>query len=282
MVATGAVAGTAAAIFQMLPTLLAVTNIIVYIVAILFFGSIAAKGWRGYMAWPKKLGLRVLLGAVCVITGVAITPLLRLDNPMIKLLQLDMIAGMLIATIVLFAALKLMTLNVPYSMVLKERIAHLQSRLEKRKDKEAEMPKNRLKSPTTIAGIVVFIAFIVFAMMNFHGLPDTKTNLLQSMGLSEADFAKITDAMNAFQNSPLGNMSAGCLASLQEMQGKPSLYENPPAYANDVLKAEIASKAGQNVAGLYKIDSNGRSLVIALLENGKQCYATTTEFCMCA
>jgi hypothetical protein len=277
----GEMMGSMAEIFQMLPTLLSLVNIIVYVVAVLFFGSIAAKGWRGYLSWPKKLALRLALGFVCVVTGVSVAPFLRLDGPFFKVMGIDLIAGMIVSTVVIYAAMKLMMLSVPYSLVLKEKIRVLQERLDRRKDRDAEAPKSKIRHPATVAGIVILVVFIAFALLNFRGVPDIRQSMLSGLGLSEEDFSRITEAMNQYASSPLANMSASCLVTVQEMQGKEGLWNNPPQYTNAALEAEIESKSGDSVAGMFKLESGGKTLIVAMLNNTKQCYATTTEFCTC-
>ena len=259
MAINGAMAANLMGIFQMLPTMLSYMQILIYVIAVLFFGSIAVAGFRGFLTWPRKLLLRLVLGAMCVVTGVAITPFVRINNDILSLLQLDSFIGMLVSSIILLVCMHLMTLNIPYSVVLKERIKRLTDRLEKREDKNAKMPENRLKHPATIAGLVLFIAFMGFSLLNFHGFPDMKHDIYSSMGMSESDIASMNDALGQYINSPLANVSANCMAALQEMQGKEGLTET--VYENDATKAAVESAAGGTVSEMYKLESGGRTLI---------------------
>lgn len=281
MVVTGSMAGTLVGIFQMLPTMLSFAQILIYIVAILFFGSIAIWGYRGFLTRARRLLLRIVLGAICIVTGVAIASLMPLDNALLKLLQLDSFIGMLVSSIVLLVALKLMTLNVPYSTVIRERIRCLEEKLAERKDKDAKMPEDRLRHPATIIGLALFLGFLGFSLLNFHGFPDMKQNIFSTLGISESDMNKINDAFSQYMNSPLANLSTNCIAAMQEVQGKGDLLKNPPAYTNAALKSEIEEKSGEPVSEMYRVDSSGKTLIIAVLGSNRQCFATPEEFCIC-
>jgi hypothetical protein len=195
-------------------------------------------------------------------------------------MQLDMFIGMLVSSIVLLAAMKLMTLSVPYSAVLKEKIKRMMDKLEKRKDKDAKMPEDRLRHPATIAGLVIFIGFIAFSLINFHGFPDMKQNIFSSLGISDSDMAQINDAMNQFQSSPFANLSAGCMSTLSEIQGKEGLQDE--VYEDDAVKVMIEQAAGGPVSEMYKLESGGKTLINAAMASGKHCFATPTEFCICS
>jgi hypothetical protein len=275
-------AGNMAALFQMLPLIFSVMQLVVYAVAVLFFGSIAIRGWRGYLSRPKRLLMRLALGLICVVTGTGIAPLLAIDNVIFKMLQFETLLGMVVASIVMLVSLRLMTLNVPYSLVLKRKIKSLMEKLEKREDKNAEMPKDMLRSPATIAGIVIFAAFIVLSLLSFRGFPDMQHSIYSAMGLSDADIAMINDAVQQYQNSPFSKLSASCQSAIMEMQGKDELSRNPPLYENDALKAKIESGSGQAVSEMHRLDSNGLTLIKSVGAEGKQCFATTTDFCICA
>jgi hypothetical protein len=271
-------AGTLAGIFQMLPVILSSIQILIYIVAILFFGSIAVWGYRGFLTRMKRLLLRLVLGAICVVTGVAIAPLVGLGNPLFKLLQLDSFVGMFISSIVLLVALKLMTLSVPYSTVLKERIKRLQEKLEKRKDKDAKAPEDRLRHPATVAGLVLLIGFLGFSLLNFHGFPDMKQSIFSTLGISESDMNKINDALNQFVNSPFANLSSNCMSALEEMQGK-NIQET--VFTDAATKAILEQGANESVSEMYRLESGGKVLINAAMESGRHCFATPYEFCIC-
>jgi len=280
MAGAASMVGTLAGIFQMLPTILTAMQALVYVVAIMFFGSIAIWGYRGFLTRWKKLALRLVLGAICLVTGISITPLLGISNTFLKLVQLDIFIGMLVSSIVILITLKLMTLSVPYSTVLKERIKRMTDKLEKRKDKDAKMPEDRLRHPATIAGLVIFIGFIAFSLINFHGFPNMQQSIFSSLGISDSDMAKINDAMSQFLNSPFANLSAGCMSTLEEVQGKEGLTE--AVFEDPVIKSMVEAAVGEPVSELYKMESGGKTLVIAAMSSGKRCFATPDEFCICS
>lgn len=265
--------GILAGLFQMLPLIFSTMQILVYVVAILFFGSIAVKGYKGFLAWHKKLLLRIVLGAICVVSGISITPLLRIDNTLFKLAQLDMFAGMLISSIILLISMRLITLNIPFSLVLKEKIRRLQEKLEKRKDKDAKIPENRIKHPATIIGLIIFIGFIAFSLFNFHGFPDMQHSIFSALGISESDMNKISQAMSQY----------ACVSVVQEIGKNESLMANynQYIYTNPNTKSMIEHGSNDTVSEMYRLESNGKVLIISALSSGRKCYSTETEICTC-
>lgn len=279
MAVDASMVGTLAGIFKMLPFIMSSVQILVYIVAIFFFGSIAVTGYRGVLTRPKRLLLRIVLGTICVVTGISIAPLLQIDNQLLKLAQLDAFLGMLVSSIVILASMRLMTLNIPYSAVLREKIARLKEKLEKREDRDAKIPKDRIRHPATIAGLAVFIGFIAFSLLNFHGFPNMQQNIFSALGISESDMSKISEAMEQFQSSPFSNLSAGCMSALQEIQGK-NIQET--VYDNAAVRALIENGAGETISEMYRLESSGKILINAAMSSGRHCFATPDEFCICS
>lgn len=273
MAGVGDMVGSLSGIFQMLPMIFSLMQPLIYVLAILFFGSIAVLGYRGYLTGVKHFLLRLLLGAICVVTGTSIAPLLRIENPLLKLAQLDTFAGMLSSSVILLFSMRLMTLNVPYSTVLREKIRRLQEKLERRQDKDAKIPENRIKNPATIIGLIIFIGFIAFSLFNFHGFPDMQQSIFSALGISESDMNKISQAMSQY----------ACVSVVQEVGKNESLMANynQYVYTNPNTKSMIERGSNDTVSEMYRLESNGKVLIISALSSGRKCYSTETEICTC-
>lgn len=280
MAGAASMVGSLAGIFQMLPALLNLTQIAFYIVSIVFFGWIAVLGYRSFLPKLKRLGLQIVLGAISMVCGISLSAFFQYNNILYQILWVDKLVGMLVTSIVLLISMRLMTQCIPYGPTLREHIKRLQEKLEKREDRNAKMPENRLRHPATIAGLVIFIGFIAFSLINFRGFPDMKQSIFSSLGISDSEMAKINEAMQQFLNSPFANLSAGCLSSLEEVQGKEGLRE--VTFEDAAIKSMVEAAAGEPVSEMYKLESGGRTLVIAAMSSGKRCFATPTEFCICS
>jgi len=266
-----------AGMLKLLPLVSPVISIVIDLAIILFFGSIALIGYKGYLSGIRKLGMRLFFGLVCFMGGVALAPFIPIGDQLLKLMVGSLI-GDAISAAVIAVALRLMTLNLPYSLVLREKIKVLQDKLDKRSDRDAKVPNDRTLEPATVAGILVFLGFIVFSLLNFHGFPDIMKDTMSAMGLGDKELAEISALASQYENSPLANMSAACRSSVS-LLGVSGLTDT--VYEDQALKAIIETKENDTVSEMYKMESNGKVLINAALSSGKHCYTTQTEFCYC-
>ncbi len=183
------------------PTALFWSQVSVYVVAILFFGHIAAYGYRGYLNRFAQLGLRLLLGALALVGGLALGPAIPMPG-MFRAFFLDLgIAGTAYAALLLVAVwlLSHSVFNVPG--IQKEQ-ARLQRLLERAAAVAQQDRRQRMRDPVLIAGIIALAALVTVALVSFRGFPDLLDLALSAAGLTQGDFNTALQL--------LGQAAAGC------------------------------------------------------------------------
>jgi len=176
-----------------LPQIMGTVQIIVYIFLVLFFGSIAIIGYRGYLGFLFKLLLRLGAGFLSLLGGLAIgSSIPFLNGSIFKLFQLDMIVGGILSSAVFAVSFYLLSFWMKAGNI-EQQIKRLENKLGRMK-KRAERPKMLM-----IIGAVVFVAFLVYIMLNFRGFPNLQEDIFSSLGISD----DVANMMNRF-----GSMSA--------------------------------------------------------------------------
>ena len=183
------------------PVALFWSQVSVYVIAILFFGHIAALGYRGYLNRLAVLGLRLLLGALALVGGIALAPLLPMPG-MFRAFFLDLgLAGTAYAALLL-AAVWLLSHNVFNVRGIQKEQARLQHLLERAAAVAQQGRAERMRDPVLIAGIVALAVLVTVALVSFRGFPNLLNLALSAAGLSQGDF---DTALRL-----LGQAAAGC------------------------------------------------------------------------
>lgn len=251
-----------------LPEVLSTVQIIVYVGLIFFFGSIAVMGFRTYTHWYIRLLIRIALGFLALISGIALSPFIPFfTGPIYEMLQLDLIVSGIIASIILGISLYLISFSSFNIPGIEKKISSLKNKLEDAKSKE---PTNITKG-IQIGGIVLLAAFLILSIVNFRGFPSISERI---SSLLPEQFRDILSGFEDLSNEC--GETAAILARHQDELTDLNLYEN------EFLKQEIESKTGSSVSQMVSTVLENKTIVIAITESGKNCYATETELCICA
>ncbi len=239
-------------------------NILWYIVWILFFGSIAMMGYRGFLRWYLKWPIRIGLGFVSIIAGIGLGVLIPIDGiPMASFAK--MFIGGLISGIVFAIALNIISYRMPGLIGgFENRVEHFQNKIKALK-KDGPL---KVITPTRIIGIALFCGFLIFSLINFTGFP-TFENEVNSM-------------IGDMTGMDMDDMSASCQALVN------SLYSNidvltgsiPSPYNNPTMKAAYEQGCGESISGMYIFNSINPPIVIGQTSNQNViCLGSQTEFC---
>ena len=245
-----------------LPQIMQYIQLIGYVVMALFFGSIAMKGWKGYLPWHLKLAARLGAGFLCVLSGVSIGPFITgLRSGILRVFQLDLITVGIISAILF---------SVAFFLISSKSEAALESL--KRHVKKTENKIKKMGVPPkgmTIhkwAGIAIIAALVALSAVTFRGFPgNAAQELFKSMGLPEE----------------IANLSPECMSAFMAMTSMGQKVENPPLYENAALKSIIEQGSGKTVFEMYRLENEGRVIIAAKTTEDKTCFATEAEFCMC-
>jgi len=97
-------------IMALIPTILYVSQIFIYIILMLFYGSIAMVGFRKRKTFVTGLLGRLVTGALCVLAGTSLSGFVPFFNKgFLKVLQIDTFIAGSVASILLLIALRLIT-----------------------------------------------------------------------------------------------------------------------------------------------------------------------------
>lgn len=155
--------------------------------------------------------------------------------------------------------------------------------------------------PLRIAGIALFLVFMVFSLANFTGFPNFATDLFSSLGMPFGGEGGLSGLGSLGGEIPFlgqGSVSPGeCVSAFTLFQEASSdlMKGILPKYTDLRLKDKIEQGSGKNVVEMYSVSYGGGDYVIALMlppgvdiaseqevkENTDICSATTEKFCEC-
>lgn len=276
--AIGDVIAFAPELIRELPALLAAAQWIGYVFLMFFFGSIAVKGYRGYMGSAFHFILRVALGAAALLSGISLSGFLTfLDSSVYRIFQLDVIMGGIISTAIITLCVYMISHNIFNVEGIKKQIAKLEGQLRKAGDLAGKTPKQRVKDPMLIVGLAVLCVFLIFSAINFRGFP----SLLDNLGLSEAQLediaSQLEDVRGQLNDSDLGQGCVGVLNLLSEYGTR--IDDNP--YTNPSVKALIEQQGGVTIDAMYSVERGGETIIVGFSRDGRICSSRVSQFCEC-
>jgi hypothetical protein len=295
--------GAMAGLLQNLPEIMFWAQIVIYIFLILFFGSIAMKGYKGYLHWAIHLLLRIGTGFVCLITGIGLSSFLPLvsENMILKITQIDLIIGGAISSLVLLASLYIITLRFPRSAVINKKIEALRKTLAKTKDRP---PSPGKLDPFIIVGVAIIAVFLVISLMNFRGFPNMTEDMLSQLGITPEELDQLGSVLGGTGGNggledllpegvvieggkPISEQSPECTsailatASIQDQLQDPEFLMSH-SYSNNAIKSMIERESGKTVTTMFRVTEGGSDIIIAVTEDMFSCFATPNELCLCA
>jgi len=267
--------GSISEIISELPLFLQTVQTVFYIFLVLFFGSIAVTGFRVYAPFWKRFLLRLVFGLLALFSGIAIRGLIPLPGLIfIKLMQLDIILGGIIASVVFAISLLLISRTVSAEDTLKRAIDGLYDKL--KKEQSRHKPDNALKSPHFIAGVLIIVAMLLFSAANFTGLPSMQENVLSTFGISPEDWGEISKLASSMQSEGCSEVTGVLLRHKDDLQDiLTGSYENPS------LESLMSNEAGEEVLALQRGEAEGVVFVLGVTASGTTCVGTENRVCFC-
>ena len=241
--------------------ILGIVQIVAYVFLSLFFGAIVMMGYRGYVPWWASYPLRLGLGFVCLVCGIGVSAFIPVPSPL-DMFQLDVMIGGIISSIVLLVAINVLSYRMPWLL------GGFENRVQHYEEKVSDLKKGgplKWVTPMRIVGIVIFLGFLIFALVNFQGFPSFESDILSS--LTGAD---------------TGSMSAECNAMMSELYSNINMLMGgslPSPYTNPSLKAAFEQGCGESISGLYKFDFDTPVVLGSTGNANIMCLGTETEFC---
>ncbi len=260
-----------------LPQILQFIQVFSYIVFVLFFGSIAIKGWKGAPSWLVKVLLRLGAGFVCLIGGITFGPWVPWPMAeMMKLFQIDMIVMGLVVSVIMAIGVALISNNLPGAVQrFENRIRKLQEKLRRIQETGA-----RGVTPQRVVGAVIILVVVVLSAMYFPGFPDMSEELFSTLGPMVG--GEGGPGVDIGQLTQMSESCTNALASMAEIQQvSPELLMTPEVYTSPALKSLIESETGDGVIEMYKIEYQANVIIYSLMDSGRRCLSTDKEFCLC-
>jgi len=97
-------------LFELLPQILSIVQVIIYIILAWVFGSIALKGLKKHLIFPVRMVLRFCVGFLCIVCGIVISGYIPfIQDPLLKLFQIDLTIGSLISSLLFALSFYLIT-----------------------------------------------------------------------------------------------------------------------------------------------------------------------------
>jgi hypothetical protein len=253
-------------LMAVLPQLFQYLQIIAYVVLLLFFGSVAMRGWKGYLPiyfrWPARIGV----GFICLIAGIALGPLITgLGTGILKMFQLDVVTVGVISAIIVSVGLYLISYRSHGA------VESMKREIERLERKVSDM-KGKVRPGWTVAkimGLVIIIALVAVSAASFRGFPPAMSSeLFESFGIPE-------------EISRMSPECMGLMTTMATLSQQQDAFQNPPVHQDDALKALIEQGSGKSVSEMYRIEESGQTIILGVMGDNSQCIASETEFCMC-
>ena len=266
-----------------LPEFLFIVQILVYWGFIMLFGWIVMFGYRTYSPPVTRFLARLCFGFIALVCGVSVSGLINLDVGSYRILysfaQLDVFMGGLISSFVLLLSVYLISRNIFNINGIKKAIGRLQKRLESAE--KAKGDKKLLRRPSMVAGLLIFVCYLVFALLNFQGFPVMSERVFSVLGISQGELESLMESAREAQN--ITDSKGGCASVMSVLQAnyEKMLNNELPVYENQGTKNMIESETGSKVVMMYTAVYKGREYILAVMENEKVCSATEGRLCSC-
>jgi hypothetical protein len=276
----------APAILRDFPAIMGVMQWISYIFLALFFGSIAIKGYRGYMNTWVRLGVRFGIGFFCLVMGFTIASFIPVEttNAFLLMIQRDLIntlVGGLISSFTVMGTIFLATHNIFDIQGMTAHVKRMEEKLRKAEQISREESKKdiqqKIMDPYRFAGIVVFIILLIFTIAAFPGFPDAGENLLSTLGLEQEDLDTLLQQIGGDQALPQGCES---LLAILQANGD-DLINNRLPTSNDQTARSLATAEGHTPVAMYRANYNGDEYILVVSSDSYMCHVKDSQLCGC-
>ena len=140
------------------------------------------------------------------------------------------------------------------------------------------------RDPHVIAGLLIIIAILAATAVFFEGFPDPTEAFTSMFGITMEDVANMSENLrdNPFTS---GELPPGCVSPFIFNTYKSQLTDRQflldHAYHDNSTRNVFEDKSLDTVSLMLRIDHEGRDVIMAFTESGKECYLTDGTFCGC-
>jgi hypothetical protein len=148
---------------------------------------------------------------------------------------------------------------------------------------------DRILDPHILAGIALIIAFMVFSLLNFTGLPSVTEGVASMLGMSDAQFKSLTGS---------NSLPQGCVATVRILMNQGvSVIGGENTYTDETLKRAIEAATGRDVMLMYKTSYQNAEYIVSItlpqgmdtskitnneiMQSAEICTSTRSVFCDC-
>ncbi|MBI4181710.1 MAG: hypothetical protein HY520_01965 [Candidatus Aenigmarchaeota archaeon] len=268
---------TLPALFQNLPQLFLLADAVFYVATVLFFGSIAVAGYRGYLGLLPRQGVRILLGLLAVMGGISLRGFFApFGEGIYGLFNADLLVASLVSSLLLLGGMYLLTFRLLNAAAIERRIHQLEQRLQRAKKVPERL--RGWRDPVKVGGALVLVGMVVVVVAGFREFPSMNERLLDTLGLTPEQFQNIANQLGDLEQRQ-GDLPPGCAPMLSILQTTgPDIGRLPRADA--ALAAVLEQGAGVAFDPVYQADHAGVTYAIGAA-SGQLCHATRTQFCGC-
>lgn len=274
-------------ILNEMPQIITGLQIVFYIVLVLGFGSIIIKGYRGYMHPVVSFLARVGFGFVALVCALGIANIIPIfiENEfyvMIQQLLINPIVGIIVSTAVLTVSVYLISHNIFNVTGMKKEIEKLQVKLKHAEEVLAKGVKR--VEPVRIVGVVVLVAFIIIALLNFQGFPSMSDKLFTFMGVTPEDIQELNQYIENIGGFNGGGTPEGCAPIINLIEPNLDAFTagELPESTDQLIISMIENGAGINVFEMYHVTHDNTDYYLAIADDGNTvCSAKSNQFCSC-
>jgi len=266
-------------IFEQLQVIILLSDIMFYVVGILFFGSIARKGFRGYLNFTFSFGLRVVTGLISMVGGIALRVYFpQLSAGIFQIFNADILAGALVSSIILLIGLYLISFRLFNLNALEK----LKDKIEERIKKAKKMKKIKRgpKDPVKIIGIAIIIGLVAFSLINLKELPLASDGFLSFIGMSREEFTGLSEQFENLKDME-GPLPEGCDSMLLILQSIGSDLTALPESSDTSVISLLESGSESSIVDVRETEFSGTTYYIGTTRNNNICHATQELFCGC-
>lgn len=271
--------GETALFLQYLPEILSLMDIIFYFFGFLFFGWIVMMGFRGQLHFALRFAVKMVMGAVSMIAGIGIGAFFPgLNEGLFGLFNAGLLAGSLVAAIILGVAVFLITFRLVNVAALQNMIQKLQKRI---RDADNVPPKKRgIRDPVKIVGIVIILGILVVSVFSFRGFPLISGSFANFIGFTPEELQAFGNQLAEFEEEEQ-NLPPGCIGAFTLAQQFGAEYDTLPRSANATVEGWIEAGTGSPVLDMRIIAIDGQEHILGVTEDSQICSASQEQFCNC-
>ncbi len=274
-------------LFRDMPLIINMVQLVFYAGFALTFGGYVMKGYRGFISGRMRLLGRLAFGTLAVMCGIGISWAFPFFSEayiyqIMQTLFINVIIGGILATAVLFTAVRLASHNIFNVPGIDRAIENLKKLKKNAKEVEkSDMGKKRqgIRHPVRMAGVAVLAVFLVFSLAGFRGFPSP----MEELGFSQGDLENMADQMDQisgeYGDQLEGMLSPECMGAVDVLQDQASL-EQARSYSSPTLEQAVREQTGEEVSSMIMLDSGEDTYVVSMTSN-YVCISTLDSLCLC-